>query len=253
MAASKLASTACSERHVLVVLPSRQFSSSSSPATPRTTVIYYTVASSQPLPTRQFSSSHSLATLRTKVVLPSRQFSSSQSPATLRTKVVLPGRHKGMVGSLGCQKLPTGQHLAPFAALPVCAFFKNASAMLNPARCESNDVCCISIFKLASCVCWTSLVSWRGDPMAVKKRGKRHKFVYELIRINTDYDMVTFGGVQCPLKKISFPCKRIAFPCKRIAFPCKRIAVPRSVHGSGIFQIFICKNPGGFVYEFQCT
>ena len=66
-----------------VVLPSRQFSSSSSPDTPRTNVV---------LPSHQFSSSHSPDTPRTKVVLPSRQFSSSSSPATPRTKVVLQSR-----------------------------------------------------------------------------------------------------------------------------------------------------------------
>ena len=66
-----------------VLLPSRQFSSSSSPDTPRTQVV---------LRSRQFSSSHSPATPRTKVVLPSRQLSSSSSPATPRTKVLVPSR-----------------------------------------------------------------------------------------------------------------------------------------------------------------
>ena len=57
-----------------VVLQSRQFSSSSSPDTPRTQVV---------LQLRQFSSSSSPHTPRTKVVLESRQFSSSSSPIAL--------------------------------------------------------------------------------------------------------------------------------------------------------------------------
>ena len=91
-----------------VLLPSRQFSSSSSPDTPRTQVVlpsrqfsssssrilrvlklYYQVIV---LPSHQFSSSHSPDTPRTKGVLPSRQFSSSSSPATPRTTVVLQSR-----------------------------------------------------------------------------------------------------------------------------------------------------------------
>ena len=44
------------------------------------------------LPSRQFSSSSSTDTPRTKVVLPSRQFSSSSSPDTPHTKVVLQSR-----------------------------------------------------------------------------------------------------------------------------------------------------------------
>ena len=76
-----------------VVLPSRHFSSSSSPLLRALLKLYYKVASSQLLPTHQFSSSHSPATLRTKVVLPSRHFSSSSSPATSRTtQVVLQSR-----------------------------------------------------------------------------------------------------------------------------------------------------------------
>ena len=66
-----------------VLLQSRQFSSSSSPATPRTTVV---------LPTHQFSSSSSPATPRTKVVLPSHLFSSSNSPGSPHTIVVLQSR-----------------------------------------------------------------------------------------------------------------------------------------------------------------
>ena len=72
-----------------VVLPCRQFSFSSSPATPRTKVV---------LQSRQFSSSSSLYTPRTKVVLQSRQFSSSSSPDTPRTKVVLQSRQFSSYG-----------------------------------------------------------------------------------------------------------------------------------------------------------
>ena len=57
-------------RVLQVVLQSRQFSSSSSPDTPRTKVV---------LQLRQFSSSSSPDTPRTKVVLQSRQFSASSS------------------------------------------------------------------------------------------------------------------------------------------------------------------------------
>ena len=67
-------------RNKVILLQRRQFSSSSSPATPRTTVV---------LASRQFSSSSSPDTPRTKVLRKSRQFSSSSSPPTPRTTVVL--------------------------------------------------------------------------------------------------------------------------------------------------------------------
>ena len=96
-----------------VVLPSRKFSSSSSPATLRTRVVLQSrqcSSSSSPntprtqvvLPSRQFSSSHSPATPRTTVVLPSRQFSSSSSPATPRTTVVLQSRQFSASSSTDC-------------------------------------------------------------------------------------------------------------------------------------------------------
>ena len=58
------------------LLPTHQFSASSSPATPRTTVVRQS---------RQCSSPSSPDTPRPQVVLPTRQFSSSRSPATPRT------------------------------------------------------------------------------------------------------------------------------------------------------------------------
>ena len=67
----------------LVLLPTCQFSSSSSPDTPRTQVV---------LPSHQFSSSSCPDTPHTTVVLPSRQFSSSSSPETPPTTVVLQRR-----------------------------------------------------------------------------------------------------------------------------------------------------------------
>ena len=70
-------------RQFSVVPESRQFSSSSSPDTPRNKVV---------LESRQFSSSSSPNTPRTKGVIESLQFSSSSSPDTPRTQVVLQSR-----------------------------------------------------------------------------------------------------------------------------------------------------------------
>ena len=113
-----------------VVLQSRQFSASSSPATPRTTVVLQSrqfSSSSSPasprtkvvLQSHQFSSSNSPDTPRTKVVLQSRQFSSSHSPATPRTNVVLPSRQFSSSSSpSSVLKLYHKVHLSPaFRAL----------------------------------------------------------------------------------------------------------------------------------------
>ena len=97
----------------VIVLPSHQFSSGHSPDTPRTTVVLQSRQCSSSifldtprtqvvLPTRQFSSSHSPATPRTKVVLPSRQFSASSSPATPRTEVVPRSRQFSASSSTAC-------------------------------------------------------------------------------------------------------------------------------------------------------
>ena len=81
-----------------VLLPRRQFSSSSSPDTPRTQAVLPSQLSSSSSPhtppttvvlqSRQFSSSSSPGTPRTTVALPSQQCSSSSSAATPRTKVI---------------------------------------------------------------------------------------------------------------------------------------------------------------------